>query len=120
MVKELIKEFSNQQALEIEKIDWDEYNLFLGGNNWSLNTTSSWRIIFNSQLFGNSDSEISSKLESLKGTKIVKILSFGDKDLDFSLVLDNGSEIQFFCNSFFEPWIFRIGDNFILVASYSN
>jgi len=118
MVEELIKVFNQKGKLDITDIEWDGYNLSILGENWSLNSTSAWRIIAKIGLFGDNDTESKSQLDLLKGKSILEIKPLGDLGLDFSLVLTDNIKIQIFCNTYFEPWIFSFDKTVTFVAAY--
>lgn len=119
MIDDLIKSTEKYFPLTINNIIWDEDNLCIYGDNWSLNTMSPFRITKKDFLIGNFDSEIKDYLNELIGKKIVKLLPFGGKwCFDFSLELETLEIIDIFSNSYFEPWIFKIEDEITFVPSY--
>lgn len=118
MVARLIKLFNSHNNLgEISNAEWDEYNLSIYGYNWSLNSTSAWRMISKRGFWGCSDTESKTELTYLKGVKIISIEPLGAFDLDFSLLLDNDTQIQIFCTTYCEPWIFNFKNEVTLVPS---
>ncbi len=119
MIDKLIKSTEIHLPLIIKDVIWDEDNLCICGDNWSFNTMSPFRIITDNTLFGNADKEIKSILSQIKGEKIIKLVPFGgNKKLDFSFEVENGYIIEFFSNSYFEPWVFKIEDEITYVPSY--
>ena len=118
MVREFIRQFHKVGPLTISEVQYDDYNLSLMGAGWSLNTTSSWRILSNDGLFGNHDGETKEIIKFLIGETIASINEFGEADLDFTLSFGNGNKLQVFSNSYFEPWIFNFDGQITLVAGY--
>jgi hypothetical protein len=78
MVQKFIMQFHKVGPLTISEVQYDDYNLSLMGAGWSLNTTSSWRILSNDGLFGNHDGETKEKIKFLIGQTIVSINEFGE------------------------------------------
>lgn len=118
MVQHLIDQFRKAGQLLITEVQYDDYNLLIMGTGWTLNTTSSWRILSNGELLGNYDSKTKAELKSLIGESIISINQIGDVDIDFSLSFSDGKKLQVFSNSNFEPWIFAMDGETVLVAAY--
>lgn len=122
MIDDLIKSVARYLPLRIERSEWRDPVLSIGGANWSFNTTSSWRVVNDLHLIvGSEDDLVSEVITSLIGADIESCEPMSkNPDLDPRFILSNGTKLEIFSASGFEPWVLRLpGDEPTIVATPS-
>lgn len=120
MINDLIKSVEKSLPLKIERAEWNDPVLSIGGSGWSFNTTSSWRIVNQSCLVtGCEDDAASEAAAKLKGCIIRSCEAMSvEPALDPRFILSNGTKLEVFSATAVEPWVMRLpGDEPIFVAS---
>ncbi|MCA9504486.1 MAG: hypothetical protein KC616_15455 [Myxococcales bacterium] len=107
--------------LLIDRAEYSDENLSIGGREWSFNSTSPWRILAGKRLHvGSYEDDSYAPAAKLVGRQIVRVEAQGSRgSMDPSFELDDGSVLEVFSCHFLEPWILRLPDEPIVVASPS-
>ena len=113
MIDDLIKIISRHLPLRIERSEWNDPVLSIGGENWSFNTTSSWRVVNNSRLIAGAEDNLASEvITTLIGTDIEFCEPMSkNPNIDPRFVLSNGTKLEIFSASGFEPWVLSLPGN---------
>ncbi|WP_143406418.1 hypothetical protein [Estrella lausannensis] len=108
----MIDEVTEFLPLTIEEVDWDGAIFNLRGAKWAFSTFSAWRVCtLQEVVFACYDQNISDKLKSLEGLKIVSISIQSDLvKVDPLFCLSNGLLIEIFSSDTFEPWTFWVDE----------
>lgn len=118
-MKELFIEAKNHCPLVVEKSEWSDPSLHLSGANWSLNTTSSWRLVDDSKmLIGSEDKDANIFVTKLAGLKIKEMV--GERSvpsIDPVVVLSNGWRLEIFSAHATDPWVIRLPDSTVFVGA---
>lgn len=114
-----VKSVRNHLPLKISSTSWDGSHFGLHGKGWNISIRTSFRFVFNESLLGCIDNEIDAQIEKSIGKSIenIELLTEG-KSYDFSIILNDGVEIDIFCETYFEPWIFSIEGETTFIPSY--
>ena len=111
--------FSREKLpLLIVGADWNGANLSIWGPNWSFNTMSAFRLIFDGhRACGCYDTDMVEDIKNIVGNRIVSIEKLTRIGQDFSFVLEDNSLIQVFAAISIEPWIFSIRGEMTFVGN---
>ena len=96
--------------LQIERSEWSDPILLLGGTNWSLSVTAPWRLVRGYIVrIGAYDDGAQSMAANLVGERVTRfrVLDSGSS-FDIGVTLSNGDELQVFCASTHENWVLRV------------
>jgi hypothetical protein len=107
--------------LSINRAEYSDENLSIGGPEWSFNSTSPWRLLADNRLVvGSYDENSYASVANLAGRQIVGAEAQGVRgSMDPSFELDDGAVLEVFSCHFLEPWVLRLPQEPIVVASPS-
>lgn len=105
--------------LRIKNIKWDGEALIISGDDWSFNTISVWRVSKGKTLlFACWDNQASVRIEDLIELSVEKVTWVSENQpIDPSLALSDGTKLDVFCSSVFEPWVFNLPDDVVYVGN---
>lgn len=115
-------EFATAQCpLRVERAEWNDPVLLLGGAEWSLSASSSWRVVARGAVeYASDDREAAALVASLAGRVV---LSFGAVSArvtsDAALELDDGRTMEVFATALIEPWVLKLPRPPVLLPSPS-
>ena len=99
----LIKEMNALGPFRIETVNWDGVSLALSGKDWSLATTSPWRVSYDGRyVCGSDDLQLAETNNWLCQT-----INEFKLDLDLTLVFSTNMKLDVFCCTTSEAWIFN-------------
>ena len=107
--------------LAIERAEFSNENLSLGDPTWSFTSTSPWRLVSADRLVAGAYSDNSYvEIARLPGRRIVRVaFQRRSSSLDPSFEVDNGMILEVFSCHPLEPWVLRLPEGPVLVASPS-
>jgi hypothetical protein len=96
--------------LLIERADYDEPQLHLGGSDWSFSASVPWRVVRDYIVrIGASDNQARSFVRELLGQSVIgfrPLVSTPNFDVGFKLT--TGDELQVLCTHTHENWVLRL------------
>lgn len=121
MIKKLIATVEPLLPLTIRYAEWQDPVLSLIGDNWSFNTTSTWRVVDDIKLVAGSDDVSAQEAANLlQGMEVVSCEPMSAAPvLDPRFVLKNGFKLEVFSATATEPWVlaFKGGPTFVASPS---
>ena len=104
--------------LKIERVEFNDPQITLGGSNWGFNTICPWRLLDSEKMIvGSGDEGFERFIKALAGIQIVECTTRQGCKSDPCFVLSNGQRLEFFSNCTLEPWTMKLPKPPILVAS---
>ncbi|ANP44480.1 hypothetical protein [Candidatus Viadribacter manganicus] len=96
--------------LRIERSEWDDPVLLLGGTDWSLSVTAPWRIVRGYIMrVGAYDESAKAIAANLIGERVTRFRVLDNSSsLDIGVTISSGDELQVFCASKHENWVLRV------------
>lgn len=121
MIKDVIAAIGPRLPLTLKRAEWNDPVLTLIGNDWTFNTTSSWRIVDDSKLLaGSEDKSAHEAVNALAGIEVVLCEPMSTTPtLDPRFVFSNGWKLEVFSATATEPWVLSLGKGTLFVASPS-
>jgi len=104
--------------LKIERVEWNDPQLTIGGGDWYFNAIAPC-CAYDSEkmLTGSSDEGFETFIKTLTGTQIVGCTTREGFKGDPCFALSDGRRLEFFSTCMLEPWSMRLPKPPILVAS---
>jgi len=114
-----LKHISSSCPLKIERVDWNDPQLTIGGSGWGLNAMIPWRLLDPTKLIiGSGDEGFEAAIRKLVGVSITDCLaSRRELQIDPCFILSNGQQLEFFSTCTLDPWTMKLPKPPILVAS---
>ncbi len=108
--------------LKIERVEWHDPQLTIGGSAWYFNTIVPWRLLSSDRLItGTYDQGFEMAIQELVGLAITGCSSSRDApQVDPCFILSNGQQLEVFSTCASEPWTMKLPRPPILVASPSD
>ena len=108
--------------LRIERVEWHDPQLTIGGSNWYFNTIAPWRLLSPDRLItGTYDEGFEMAVQGLVGLTITGCSSSRHAPrIDPCFILSNGQQLEIFSTCALEPWTMKLPKPPILVASPSD
>jgi hypothetical protein len=104
--------------LKIERVDWHDPQLTIGGDGWGFNAIIPWRMFDSEKMIAGSGEEgFEQAIKSLVGIQIVGCTTRDECKSDPCFALSNGQQLEFFSNCTLEPWTMKLPKPPTLVAS---
>jgi len=96
--------------LQIERSEWCDPVLLLGGADWSLSITAPWRVVQGYVVrVGAYDEGARSVAANLVGKRVTRLRVLDSApSFDIGVTFSNGDELQVFCASTHENWVLRV------------
>jgi hypothetical protein len=114
-----LSQFSAILPCTLLKADWQDPVLVLRGDDWTFSVMTPWRVVGGGGLqFGSDDVEPITVAELLNGNQIIECRpqsTLGPVDPAF--VFASGHSLEVFSVGPVEPWVLRLGDVGVFVAS---
>jgi hypothetical protein len=104
-------EFDRHLPLRIERAEYSEPTLLLGGADWSLSATCSWRWVDrDGRVIGPSTRGVEDAVWELAGDEIVRAEWFGPASVgtDPLLHLKSGAIVQIVSDATFDTWVVHL------------
>ena len=101
---------NSQLPLPIERAEWEDPVLLVGGSNWSLQTTSTWRIVGRRSLVAGSEEEDSrGRVPELVDRPVIRCSRLTDSPCaDLRLELTGGWLLEVFVATCQDAWVLRL------------
>lgn len=108
--------------LKIERVEWHDPQLTIGGSDWYFNTVAPWRLLSPDRLItGIYDEGFETAIQELVGLTITSCSSSRDApQIDPCFILSNGRQLEVFSTEALDPWTMKLPQPPILVASPSD
>jgi hypothetical protein len=101
----------------IERAEWTDPTLALGGPAFSLALTCSWRVrdrvglVYSWQF-----SDVDERVQDLVGATVVRFEDLDVAFVDPAMVLDDGRRLELFSDTHLDPWVLHSGDDLVVVG----
>lgn len=104
--------------LKIERVEWNDPQLTIGGTGWSFNAIVPWRLFGAEKMIVDSGGQgFEDAIKALAGSEIVGCVTREGSKCDPCFILSDGRQLEFFSICTLEPWTMRLPKPPILVAS---
>lgn len=103
--------FVNKQLpLPVERVGWEDPVLVIGGNSWSLQTTSPWRLVgVRSLVAGSEEADAGARVAELVGQAMVRCSHLTHSPCaDLRLEFSGGWALEVFVAVREDPWVLRL------------
>ena len=106
--------------LVIENASCENDVLIVSGSKWSFAAHSAWRVSSKKGFeYGAEAEPTQDQIRSLIGAQVIEASPSGFVPLDVVLHLSDGSAIECFSATHYEPWVLKLPDGTIMVANGS-
>jgi hypothetical protein len=119
MIPQWLQDITAACPLSIERVEWHDPQLTIGGSDWFFNTVAPWRLLAaDKMLTGIYDEGFQQAIRQIIGTTIVGCSTRASApQIDPCFILSNGHQFEVFSTSALEPWTMSLPRSSILVAS---
>jgi hypothetical protein len=117
---EFLEAVRRQLPLLIERAEFANQNLSLGGPLWSFNALATWRCIAGGRLVAASEDTdgASAFIETVVGRAISRVVSQSSLfPFDPTFILDHGVILEVFSSHFLDPWVMHLPEPPVWVAA---
>lgn len=116
---ELFEHLSRQCPLQATLVQWNDPVLIVAGDNWSLSTTSSWRVLESGRYrAGSEDVEVDEWLRQMQSRSVVRFLALSTSAIpDIRVEFDRSLWLEVFVASRMEPWTLRLPHGPVIVPA---
>lgn len=112
-----LKHIISACPLKIQRVEWNDPQLTIGGSDWHFNAIAPWRLFdWKKLIIGSDDKGFEAAIKKLVGLDITDCLT-SQRAIDPCFILSNGQRLEFFSTCALEPWTMKLSEAPILVAS---